>query len=385
MPSQAQLDYIGTLRAQLYRDAIAKLPPNVLSDPTTPETLSRQIEAQLQTLMPPTNGNAPADGGLSNLIGLGATAPANLGGTQVSLGVENYDETLAADRIAATADLYYLCLHELLGIWQVMDKLQDLFRAGTLRIWNGAGALGLYRFDKHNILRYQRRERFRAYRRVFGYTRAEPGPGARPNTEFHGLFVHFIGETAKFWRDKRISEVIRQNAADPTFGSIAIVREAGLQSRNNLKNATYGYVNVLRTETSQALEEAFEVLNAPDLRAQFGAESAWDVVELVMWQYFHRAVPASAMNRMAIAGRSIIRWLAEPYVLETNRAAFEAQLNQIAEAAEEWISSEEARRISRPTPPARNVYARGPSPSGSRRDPVFARSRGRMPADPVVG
>jgi hypothetical protein len=385
MPSQAQLDYISTLRAQLYKDAIAKLPPNVLNDPAAAETLAQQIEAQLQTIMPSSNGSGPADGGLSNLIGLGSSAPADLGSTQVSLGVENYDETLAADRIAATADLYYLCMHELLGIWQVMDKLQELFRAGTLRIWNGAGALGLYRFDKHNILRYQRQERGRAYRRVFGYTRVEPGPGARPNAEFHGLFVHFIGETAKFWRDKRISEVIRQNAADPTFGSIAIVRDAGLQSRNNLKNATYGYVNVMRTETSQALEEAFAVLSAPDLRAQFGAESAWDVVELVMWQYFHRAVHASRMNRMAVAGRKIIRWLAEPYVLETNRAAFEAQLSQIAEAAEEWISSEEGLRISRPTPPARNVYAQGRPPSGSRRDPVFARSRGRMPADPVVG
>ena len=127
-----------------------------------------------------------------------------------------------------------------------MYKLQELFRAGTLRISNGPGALGLYRFDKHNLLRYQRLERLRAYKRVFGYTRADPGPSARPNAEFHPLLVHFIGETAKFWRDRRISEVIRERATDPTFGSIAIVRRAGLDLRNNLKNSSYGYVNVLR-------------------------------------------------------------------------------------------------------------------------------------------
>lgn len=386
MPSQAQLEYIETLRTRLYQDAIAKLPPSLLNEPTLPEFLSRQIETQLQQVMAANNGAAPADGGLSDLIGLGGAAPAKLDGTQVSLGVENYDEKLAADRIIATADLYYICIHELLGIWQVMFKLQELFRAGTLRIWNEAGALGLYRFDKHNILRYQRAERLRAYKRVFGYTDAPVGPNARANPEFHGLLVHFIGETAKYWRDRRISEVIRERANDPTFGSIAIVRRAGLDLRNNLKNSSYGYVSVLRNETGQALDEAFTVLNAPDLRAQFGAESAWDVVELVMWQYFHRAVYASTMNRLAVTGREILRWLAQPYVLETDRLSFETKLNQIAEASEEWISSEEGMRLSRPTPPARNVYVQGPPPSGgNRRDPVFARGSGLMPGGPVVG
>src|SRR5205085_3928194 len=118
------------------------------------------------------------------------------------------------------------------------------------------------RFDKHGILRYHMRDRLRAYKRVFGYTRSDPGPGARANFEFHPLFVHFIGETAKYWRDRRISEVIRERATDPTFGSIAIVRRAGLDLRNNLKNSSYGYVNVLRNETSQALQDAFDVLNA---------------------------------------------------------------------------------------------------------------------------
>jgi hypothetical protein len=386
MPSQAQLDYIETLRAKLYKDAISKLPPNVVGNPNVAELLSRQIEEQLARVAAPANGTTAADGGLSDLIGLGGNAAVDLGSTQVSPGVESYDERLAADRIVATADLYYICIHELLGIWHVMYKLQELFRAGTLRIWSGPGALGLYRFDKHNILRYGRAERMRAYKRVFGYTSVDPGPNARANPEFHPLFSLFIGETAKFWRDKRISEVIRERATDPTFGSIAIVRRTGLDLRNNLKNASYGYVNVLRNETGQALEEAFRVLNSEDVKAQFGAESAWDVIELVMWQYFHRAVFASTMNRLAVTGRDILKWLAEPYVLDPSRFGFETQLNQIAEAAEEWISSEEGMRISRPTPPARNVYMPGPPPAGgSRRDPVFARSGGRMPVPSLFG
>lgn len=371
--------------AALLQEAIKNLGPELIANPQLAEVLNRRIDDQVDEYYANQNGKEnTVDGGLADLIGLGKDAPKDLGETQVSRGVVDYDDTVRSDRILAAADLYYICIHERLGVFRVMNKLQELFRAGTLRISNGEGAYGLYRFDKHNILRYHLRDRMQAYARVFGYAR-DPGPGARPNPQFHGLFSHFIGETAKYWRDKRISEVIRERATDPTFGSIAIVRRSGLDLRNNLKNSSYGYINVLRVEASQALAEAFKVLEAPDIRAQFGADNAWELIELVLWQYFHESVHASTMNRMAVTGREIIRWLAEPFVLQKNRTDFETLLYRIAEAAEEWISSEEGMRISRPTPPPRNIYQPGPPPSGARRDPVFARSNGLMPAPNLMG
>jgi hypothetical protein len=385
MPNTRDYDQRNDRIAALLQNTIEQLGPDLVANPQLAEVLNRMVDDQVNKFDAAQVGKGQtADGGLADLIGLGKDAPINLGDTQVSIGVVDYDDTVTSDRILASADLYYLCIHERLGVFKVMHKLQELFRAGTLRISNGEGAYGLYRFDKHNLLRYQEGDRRQAYARVLGYGR-DPGTGARANPEFHGLFSHFIGETAKFWRDKRISEVIRQNATDPTFGSIAIVRRSGLDLRNNLKNSSYGYVNVLRVETSQALAEAFKVLEAPDVRAQFGASNAWEMIELVLWQHFGQSVHASTMNRMAVAGREVIRWLAEPYVLKKNRTDFEALLFRIAEYSEEWISSEEGMRISRPTPPPRNIYQPGPPPMGSRRDPVFARSNGLMPGSRVVG
>jgi hypothetical protein len=385
MPKTKDYDQQNDRIAALLQNTIEQLGPDLVANPQLAEVLNRMVDDQINKFDAAQNGKGQTpDGGLADLIGLGKDAPTNLGDTQVSIGVEDYDDTVTSDRILASADLYYLCIHERLGVFKVMHKLQELFRAGTLRISSGEGAYGLYRFDKHNLLRYQQGDRRQAYARVLGYGQS-PGTGARANSEFHGLFSHFIGEAAKFWRDKRISEVIRQNATDPTFGSIAIVRRSGLDLRNNLKNSSYGYVNVLRVETSQALAEAFKVLNAPDVRAQFGASNAWETIELVLWQYFGQSVHASTMNRMAVAGREIIRWLAEPFVLKKNRTDFEALLFRIAEYSEEWISSEEGMRISRPTPPPRNIYQPGPPPKGTRRDPVFARSNGLMPGQRVVG
>jgi hypothetical protein len=360
MRDARDVDNDNDRRFRLFQAATNKLPPGVLANPDLPEILNRTIDRKLgltgPAWLPP--ASVPSDAGLFDMLGLGTSAVPNLGTAKASLGVKNYDDQVTSNRLLSAADLYYLAVHERIGVFAVMWKLQELFQAGTLRISDGPGAFGLYRFDKHAILRYRLPDRLRAYRRVLGYGRGPAGPNARPNQEFHPLFQHFIAETAKFWRDKRISEVIRERATDPTFGSIAIVRRAGLDLRNNLKNSAYGFVNVLRLETGQALAEAFKVLEADDLRAQFGAEQGnpWDLIELVMWQYFGRTIHASAMNRMAVTGRNILRWLAEPYILDSDRSDFEAALYQIAEDAEEWISSAEGMRLSRPTPPPRNVY-----------------------------
>src|SRR5207248_4637098 len=95
---------------------------------------------------------------------------------QMSPGVVDYDDTVTSDRLLATADLYYQYMHERLGVFEVIYKLQEQFRAGSLRISSGPGAFGLYRFDKHAILRYRRRQRMQAYKRVLGYGRGCPGP-----------------------------------------------------------------------------------------------------------------------------------------------------------------------------------------------------------------
>jgi hypothetical protein len=156
------------------------------------------------------------------------------------------------------------------------------------------------------------------------------------------MFSHFTDQVAIFWRDKRVSDVIRSRANDPSFGSIAIVRRAGLDLRNNLKFTSYGHLNVLRVEVMQLLDEAFRILNTDDVRRLFGADNAWDVVEEVLVRYFNERLATSPRQRMAVAGREILRWLSQPHVLQTQRAQFEALLLDIAEDAEEWLTSAQA-------------------------------------------
>jgi hypothetical protein len=284
----------------------------------------------------------PADSGLTGLLGLSDTATNRFGDSRRPVGVKSYDEEVVSERVNAVGDLYYIFQHEKIGIFKVVYKLQELFQSGAVYLSGGPGAFALYRFDRREVLRYTERDRWAAYRRAFGYGNSALPPAARPNSDFHGLFTHFNNEVSLFWRDKRISDVMRERAYDPSFGSIAIVRRSGLDLRNNLKLMSYGHLNVLRVEVMQLLEEAFKILGAPDVRQLFGAETAWDVVEIILTQHFKEPLVTSPRQRMAVAGRNVMRWLGHDHILETNRTRFELKLRPIAEYAEEWLTSAQA-------------------------------------------
>ena len=350
MPTRDRyFDLLGKLAALQAR--VADLQAAERPDPVLQEALARQIE-DLQNVL----GNfvsaetPPPDGGTAELIGLGSEAADTVGEVRVAIGVVPYDEQITSERLLAVADLYYLYQHERIGVFRAVLKLQDLFRAGQVRLSSGPGALLLYQYDRKRVLRYTRQERFQAYRRAFGYTDITPPPGSAPNEAFHTLFTNFNSQVARFFRDKRISEVVRPAGRDLSFGSVAIVRRAGLDLRNNLKHASYGHINVLTVEISQLLEAAFEILGADDVIRLFGADNAWDALEEILHRYLSEPILASQRSRMGVTGREILRWLAQPHILTAGRVEFEGLLLGIGEYCEEWLTSAESLglRVERP-------------------------------------
>jgi hypothetical protein len=330
------LDRLATLRETLMQQNASVL----IQNPQLAELFNGRVDEMLNIVEQAEAKKPPVpDGGLSSLIGIGPDAAADLGTARAAPPVTPYDELVTPERINALGDLYYIYQHEMIGVFRVTLKLQELFKAGVARLSSGPGAFRLYQYDRRQVLRFTNVERYRAYGRAFGYTNVPVSPSALPNRPFHGLFSNFIAEVARFFRDKRISEVIRERATDPSFGSIAIVRRAGLDLRYNAKNFSYGHLNVLRVEVMQLLEDAFKILESDDIKKLYGAENAWEVIEDVLRRYFREYVNVSPRNRMAIAGRDVLRWLAQPHILTSTRAQFEGLLQQIAEPCEEWLTS----------------------------------------------
>src|SRR5262245_21158180 len=331
-------------RVAALRDTVtSRLAGDLISNPQLADALTKQIDDLLQSAVDAdTKLSPPPDKGLAALAGIGPDAAADFGQTRIPPGVEPYDETITSERIIAVGDVYYIYQHETIGVFRVVQKLQELFRAGTIRLSAGTGAYALYQFDRREVLRYTQRDRLAADRRIFNYGSSPVPLGSRPNTDFHKLFTHFIHQVTLFWRDKRISDVIRERAYDPSFGSIAIVRRSGLDLRNNLKWLSFGHLNVLRVEVMQLLEECFKILNADDVKRLFGADNAWDVVEEVLIRYYNERLVTSPRQRLGVTGRGILRWLAQDHILKTTRSEFETLLLEIAEFAEEWLTSAQA-------------------------------------------
>jgi len=343
---QALYDRIAALREQV----TGQLSSDLISNPQLADAITKQIDDMLSSVVdsdskiPP-----PPDQGLASLIGVGPEAAKELGGTRIPPGVEPYDETITSERIMAVGDMYYLWQHEKIGVFRAVQKLQELFKAGTVRLSAGPGAFALYQFDRRDVLRYTKKDRLSAYKRVFGYGDSPVPTGSRANSDFHKLFSHFVHQVTLFWRDKRISDVIRERAYDPSFGSVAIVRRAGLDLRNNLKWLSFGHLNVLRVEVMQLLEEAFKILNSADVKRLFGADSSWDVVEEILIRYFNERLVTSPRQRMGVTGREVLRWLGQPHILQSTRTQFETLLLEIAEQSEEWLTSAQAMGLSKRT------------------------------------
>jgi hypothetical protein len=329
------INRIEDLRARLADLQAAENP-----DPSAQDAVARELADWLVVFNNAMQQQpAPADHGLAKIVGIGPQATTTLGDVHVNVGVVAYDEQVTSERLLAMADLYYIYQHERSGVFRAVLKLQELFKAGRIRLSDGPGAVTLYQYDRQRCLRATRHERMQAYRRAFGYTDAEPPAGARPNVPFHKLFTGFNTEVAQFFRDRRISEVVRPNGRDLTFGSIAVVRRAGLDLRANMKHASYGHLNVLAAEISQLLERAFVILEADDVKRLFGADNAWDTLEEVLERYLGERNVASQRSRMGFSGREIIRWLAQGHILTTGRQEFETLLLSVGEFCEEWLTS----------------------------------------------
>ncbi len=134
---QGLYDRIAALREQV----TSRLGADLISNPQLADALTKQIDDMLKSVVetdaktPP-----PPDRGLGGTDRHRAGSGAEIGSTRVPPGVEAYDETITSERIMAVGDMYYLWQHERIGVFRVVQKLQELFKAGTVRLSGGPGA-----------------------------------------------------------------------------------------------------------------------------------------------------------------------------------------------------------------------------------------------------
>ncbi|MGK7912437.1 MAG: hypothetical protein AB4050_13305 [Synechococcus sp.] len=316
------------------RESLAGMPPDQR------QQFSQQFEDRFSELLK-NAANGGGDGFL-DLVGFGEQGPVEFENLPYPYIQPDFDDSIVPSQIHAAAELYYIYQHERMKVFKVLDVLLRLFHMGKMRIQRGPGARALYLVEKWKPLRYGKRERAIAYRRAFNYGKNKAPAGAIVNANFHRQLVAFMVAVSQYFRDLRVSEVIRggESLDQRPFGSVATVQRLGLDLRYALDRSTYGNIFALTMETGHFLNSIMKLLDTPDIKKAFDANTKWDVIEIVSNRYLGGISEPSQRAKMAESGRRILQFVADnDFKTAIDPMIFQAELRPVGSHAESWIAA----------------------------------------------
>ena len=325
---------IARLWQKFLREELAALPPQER------EAYERQFEQRFDELLK----GAAGDGqdGFLDLIGFGGKGTPPFGDLSYPFIRPDFDDAVTASQLHAAAELYYIYQHERMRLFDVVNVLRRLFQLGRMRIQRGPGARGLYLLEKWRPLRYSRRDRMIAYRRTFNYGSAPAPAGAIVNTGFHRQLVAFMVSLSQYFRDLMIGEVIRggQLIDQRPFGSVATIQRLGLDLRWALDRSSYGNILALTHEVGHYLKTTLQLLDSPDIKKAFDANTKWDVIEVVSNRHLGGVADLSQRAKMAESGRRILMWVADnDFRTATDPILFQSEARPFGPHADAWIAA----------------------------------------------
>jgi hypothetical protein len=353
---------IQRLWATFLRDQLGAIPAE------DRKLYEQQLEDRFSELLKGAANGTEGKDGFLDLIGFGGKGPIPFENISYPYIQPDFDDSVVPSQLHASAELYYIYQHERMKVFQVIQVLQRLFREGRMRIQRGPGARALYLLDKWKPLRYTLRDRMIAYRRAFNYGNVQVSSGAIMNRNFHRQLVGFMVAVAQYFRDLLIGEVIRggQLIEQRPFGSIGTVQRLGLDLRYALDRSTYGNILALTVETGHYLNEVLNLLDTPDIKKAFDANTKWDVIEIVSNRYLGGVAEPSQRAKMAESGRRILQFIADnDFKTAIDPILFQSELRPMGSHSEAWLAAyrmtPEGRAFPGVTPALRSVIGTHPA------------------------
>jgi hypothetical protein len=343
---------IQRLWSQFLRDQLAAMPAEERTQ------YEQQLEDRFGELLKNAADGSGSPDSFLDLIGFGGKGAVPFENISYPYIQPDFDDSVVPSQLHASAELYYIYQHERMKVFQVIQVLQRLFREGRMRIQRGPGARSLYLLEKWKPLRYPLRDRMVAYRRAFNYGNAKAPAGAIVNLNFHRQLVGFMVAVAQYFRDLLIGEVIRGGPLieQRPFGSIGTVQRIGLDLRYALDRSTYGNILALTVETGHYLNSVLQLLDTPDIKKAFDANTKWDVIEIVSNRYLGGIGDISQRAKMAESGRRILQFVADnDFKTALDPILFQSELRPMGGHAEAWLAAY------RMTPEGRNFQGVSPT------------------------
>jgi hypothetical protein len=244
---------------------------------------------------------------LDSIQNIGDSLPPSQIGIDLPELEDQTDYQIVADNIRAMQPIYFSAMLEELKVFQVVDKLVELFQNGILAIGRGNAGNFLYRYWKEAPNRISEAERRNFYARCLGLPGGDDG--GMPNREFHDLMMRFMSAVSSFVRQNNIDNLLR--AAIPAAVTQEAVRKSGRDLAANITLHGYGMTYFAATELQKQIKDVIGLLSDPDIKGAYGARDMWQVVDQVATLELGGAKNSVRYRTMATAGAIIMAWLAK--------------------------------------------------------------------------
>jgi hypothetical protein len=217
--------------------------------------------------------------------------------------VSNFE--VISENIFALQPAYFAAMLEELKVFQVVEKVVELFQNGVLPVVKGDAGNLLFTHWKNAALRVSEVERRSFYARTLGF----PGGDAdSPNRDFKDLFMRFVSAVSSLVRQNTVDNLLRSNI--PGAISQQQVRKAGRDLATNISSHGYGMAYPMATELQKEIKEAMRILKNREIQDAYGAKDMWQLVDQVAGLELGGAKNSVKYRTMASAGATVFAWLA---------------------------------------------------------------------------
>jgi hypothetical protein len=219
-------------------------------------------------------------------------------------GNDGSDTEIEPENIKAVGMIYAAYELEDMRLFNVVDRITELFQNGQLPIGFDAGGRAIDDYLWNAEDRMNEAARRMVYSRVLGVKGGDVSKEVQPNTQFQGLFIRFLSSLAEYDRQQRVADIVQSNR--PLNLTSEYVRKAGRDLAANLSLYGWGGTHFAARRLRQHIDQALDMLKQPSVQKAYGVTNIYGVIERVASSEFN-TVPNIVKNRtMAEAGKAII-------------------------------------------------------------------------------
>jgi hypothetical protein len=211
---------------------------------------------------------------------------------------------IVAENIRAAQVIYSAAMLEELKVFQVVDRLSQLFQLGLLTVNRRSTGSSLYKYFKEAPVRLGEVERRTLYATTIGATGGVEG--AVVNREFNDLWLRFVSRVSSFTRQKKIDAV---DTAVGESNELAL-RRAARDLAQNLSLHGGGMAFYAAVDIQKQIAFGLKLLSDTEITSAYGARDLWQVVDQVATIDLGGTANTNRYRTMAIAGATIMSWLA---------------------------------------------------------------------------